>query len=143
MKITLLALIAVLFALPAFAQQVDIRVTPPAPAEKLSDLVAPGMYYDVTEPRENPWYPEGVRVPYDPAFIAPLTQEYETNTSRGSVGFAGWTAQNIPVGAPEGYREQYGWLQFGLAITWGAPLRRTAPPAARPASVGPAPAPAR
>ena len=133
-----LVLAAVLLALatPAFAQ-VDIRATPP-PSER-PDFITPGPYQEITEPRENQWYGhEGVRVPYDPAFIAPLSQEYETTNSRGRVGVAGWTSQNLPLG-PSGtmHREQAGWLSFGFAITWGAaPVRPAATqtaPAARPA----------
>jgi hypothetical protein len=147
MKTFAFAIAALLLAGPALAQQVEIRSTPPTAAERLGDVVVPGPYYDISEPRENLWYPDGVRVPYDPAFIEPLSKEYESTTSRGRVGLAGWTSQNIPAGAPvTGYRDQNGWLQFGFAITWGAPLRRVtpapAPPAARPAptpAVAPAP----
>jgi hypothetical protein len=81
MKLFALAALVLGLATPAFAQ-VDIRATSP-PSERPKELIAPGPYYDVTEPRENQWYPEGVRVPYDPAFIAPLSEEYETTTSHG------------------------------------------------------------
>lgn len=141
-----LALLMVALAAPAFAQQVDIHATPPAPPERLGDFVAPGPNYDITEPRENQWYPDGVRVPYDPAFLAPpMSEEYETTTSRGRIGIAGWTSQNMPVGAPvTGYHDQYGWLQFGFAFTWGAPPRQPARSAAppRPVPAG-TPAPSR
>ena len=125
MKTFAFAIAALLWAVPALAQpQVEIRSVPPTPAERLGDMVAPGPYYDISEPRENPWYPEGVKVPYDPAFIKPASKDYESTTSRGHLGLAGWTSQNLPVGAPgTSYRDQYGWLQFGFAVTWGAPLR--------------------
>src|SRR5712691_12086960 len=111
MKALVLAAIVLAFAAPAFAQ-VDIRATPPPP-ERPGDFITPGPYYDVTEPRENQWYPEGVRVPFDPAFIAPLSDEYESSGTRGRYGIAGWTAQNIPAGAGGTlYREQNGWLTF-------------------------------
>jgi hypothetical protein len=153
MKTLAFAIVAtVLLTGPAFAQQMEIRSTPPGPAERLGDVVAPGPYYDVTEPRENPWYPEGVKVPYDPAFIKPASKEYESTTSRGRLGLAGWTSQNPPVGASGvQYRDQPGWLQFGFAITWGAPLQPVPPPAKKPAptaapanapATAPAPAPA-
>ena len=118
--------------MPAFAQ-VDIRATPP-PSERPREFITPGPYHEVTQPRENEWYPEGVRVPYDPAFITPMSEEYETTTTRGRYGIAGWTSQNLPVGAPGTmYREQAGWLSFGFAFTWGA-APRAAGPATRPAS---------
>ena len=142
MKAVTLALIGMLFAAPALAQQVDIRTTPPQPQERPGDFIVPGPYNAVSEPRENGWYPHppGVRVPYDPAFIQPMSAEYETTESRGRVGIAGWTSQNIPVGA-SGLRvdEQAGWLSFGFAFTWGAPPR----PPARASAPRPAPVPAR
>jgi hypothetical protein len=136
MKILILVALAVALAGPAFAQQLDLRATPP-PTERPGEFVAPGPYYDITEPRENPWYPHGVRVPYDPAFIEPASTEYETLTTRGRYGVAGWSSQNVPVGPYAGmaYNEQPGWLSFGFAFTWGAPPRpaaKRAPPALRP-----------
>jgi hypothetical protein len=140
MKTLALAALLLAFATPTLAQ-VDIRATPP-PQER-PDWVVPGPYYDITQPRENEWYPEGVRVPYDPAFIAPLSTEYETPTTRGRYGLAGWTSQNLPVGAPGTmYREQAGWLSFGFGFTWGAAPRPAAAPRTAPA-VRPAPAPGR
>jgi hypothetical protein len=139
MKIFMAILLVLIFAIPAVAQEVDIRATPPA--KERPDFVVPGPQLEVTHPRENEWYPEGVRVPFDPAFVAPLSQEYETPTTRGRYGIAGWTSQNMPVGAPgTQYREQHGWLMFGFAFTWGAAPRGPV----RPASGTPrSPAPAR
>lgn len=134
MKTLAATLLLLALAGPAFAQQVEIRATPPS--VERPDFVTPGPYYDVSEPRENQWYPGpyGVRVPYDPAFFAGASEEYETATSRGRYGLAGWTSQNLPVGASgAGYREQPGWLSFGFTVTWGAAPRRPTPPAARPA----------
>jgi hypothetical protein len=138
MKAVALALLALAVAVPAFAQQVDIRATPPGAPARGDEVVVPGPYYDVTRPSETDWYSHDVRVRHDPAFIAPLSREYETPGTRGRVGVAGWTSPNTPVGAPvTGYRDQNGWLAFGFAFTWGAPptpARRAAPPgAARPA----------
>ncbi|HYE90908.1 MAG TPA: hypothetical protein VEA38_07815 [Terriglobales bacterium] len=136
MKAVLLAVVVIALAVPAVAQQVEIRATPP-PVER-PDFIVPGPYNDVTEPRENDWYGgPGVRVPYDPAFIEPLSQEYESPEGRGRVGVAGWTSQNLPVG-PSGlnFREQAGWLSFGFGFTWGAPPRTPRPAGA------PQPAPA-
>jgi hypothetical protein len=129
-----LAMVALTFATPASAQQVDIRATPPAPQDR-PDPVTPGPYHGATEPRENGWYPGGVPVPYDPAFVEGMSTEYETPTTRGQVGVAGWASQNIPLGpAALQNREQHGWLMFGVAFTWGAPPR---PPAtARPTPAG-------
>lgn len=138
MKFFATMLLVLIFAVPAIAQQVDIRTTPSE--KERPDFVTPGPYLDVTEPRENQWYPYGVRVPLDPAFIEPFSKEYETSTSHGRYGVAGWTAQNLPVG-PLGtqFRDQAGWLTFGFAFTWGAPPR----PPMRPAAGAARPAPAR
>ena len=142
MKTLALAAIVLALAVPAFAQQVDIRATPPTPERP--DFVTSLPYSGVSEPRENQWYPEGVRVPYDPAFIPGASTEYETTTSRGQVGLAGWTSQNLPVSAPGTmYREQAGWLSFGFAFTWGAPPRPPASRTAPAATPAPAPSPSR
>ena len=136
MRVLAATLLILLFAAPAMAQQVDIRATPPT--KERPDFITPGPYYDATQPRENEWYIEGVRVPFDPAFVAPLSEEYESSGTRGRYGIAGWTAQNIPVGAGgTQYREHNGWLMFGFAFTWGAPPRvpmRSPAGAPRPAS---------
>ena len=133
MKHVLAILMILGAAVPALAQQVDIRATPPG-REGRADFGAPGPFHETSRPRENDWYPQGVPVPFDPAFVA--SQEYETPTTRGQYGLAGFTAQNIPVG-PSGlhYRDQPGWANFGFAITWGAAPRSAArPPAPRPAA---------
>jgi hypothetical protein len=142
MKSLVLAAALIALAVPALAQ-VDIRATPP-PAERPPDFVTPGPYNEVTEPRENQWYPGGVRVPYDPAFIEPLSQEYETATTRGRVGVAGWSSQNLPVGASGlRYDDRPGWFSFGFAFTWGAAPRRDVPARAAPAARPAPPAPGR
>jgi hypothetical protein len=138
MKLVVAVLLALAVAAPAVAQQVDIRTTPPARGEGKADITAPGPFHEITEPRENEWYPKGVPVPFDPAFVA--SEDYETATTRGQYGVAGWSAQNIPVG-PAGlqHRERPGWLTFGFAFTWGAaPRAATKPAAATPPSVAPA-----
>ena len=65
MKTLAFAIVAtVLLTGPAFAQQMEIRSTPPGPAERLGDVVAPGPYYDVTEPRDRrfPQYQQSRRI---------------------------------------------------------------------------------
>jgi hypothetical protein len=134
MKGLLITALLLITATPA-AAQIDIKVTP-QDRERL-EIITPAPYLEITRPRENDWYPEGVRVPFEPAFVAPFAAEYETPTTRGQFGFAGWTAQSIPVG-PSGqmHNEPPGWLMFGFAFTWGASPR----PPLRPAAGTPAPA---
>jgi hypothetical protein len=139
MKLALTVVLLLGVAGPALAQQVDIRTSPPS-KESTADFTKPGPFHQTTQPRENEWYPRGVPVPFDPAFV--VSEEYETPTTRGQYGLAGWTAQNIPVG-PSGlhHRDQPGWLSFGFAFTWGAAPRSAARPAA--GTPRPAAAPAR
>ena len=142
MKALALALISLAAALPAFAQGVDIRTTPPQP-DRRPDFIVPGPDVPITTPPENEWYqtPPGVRVPYDPAFVEPLSEEYETPTGRGRYGVAGWTSPNLPVGPwGQGYNDHNGWFGLGFAFTWGAPPRSPARPASTP---GAKPAPRR
>ena len=139
-KIGILAVLVVAVAAPALAQQMEIKTTPPPPVEPRQEFVMPGPYTDV-EPLEKQWYPFNVRVPYDPAFFEAASTEYETPTTRGRYGLAGWTSQNLPVGPVNpGYTEQAGWLSFGFAFTWGAPPR---PAARRAAPAKPVTAPTR
>jgi hypothetical protein len=132
MKLALAIFIVLGTAVPVLAQQVDIRVTPPG-REGRADFTRPGPFHEITQPRENEWYPQGVPVPFDPAFVA--SEEYETPTTRGQYGVAGWTAQNIPTGpslGPSGVHshDQAGWLSFGFTFTWGAAPRSATRPAA-------------
>ncbi len=129
--LTILAIgLAVLSAVPALAQQVEIRVTPP-PRPPEPPVIPPGDHYQVTRPSDADFYPEGTRVRLDPAFIGPLSQKIETPTGTGRVGIAGWTAPNTPVGTRQlGYHEVPGWFAFGFAFEWGGPP----PPARRPAA---------
>jgi len=130
MKIVVALALVLLSAAPALAQ-VDLRTTPPQ--RERPDFVTPGPYYEMNQPREHEWYPHGVRVPFDPAFIDPMSEEYETATSRGRYGVAGWTSQHIPISANSShYREQNGWLMFGFAFTWGAAPRTPGRPASAP-----------
>jgi hypothetical protein len=129
MKALALALVSLTLALPAFAQGVDIRTTPPQTPRP--ELIVPGPDTPITTPPENGWYqtPPGVRVPYDPAFVEPLSEEYETPSGRGRYGIAGWT----PVGPwGVGYNDHNGWFGLGFAFTWGAPPRQPARPGSTP-----------
>jgi hypothetical protein len=120
--ITFVVGLMVLSALPALAQQVEIRVTPPE-RETERGIIAPGDHYEATRPSDSEFYPEGTRVRHDPTFIAPLSRKTET----GRVGFAGWTAPNTPVGTRQlGHREVPGWFAFGIAVEWGGPPPRRA-----------------
>lgn len=123
-----LALMAIgLVAVPAWAQ---IRLeAPPPPAAPEPAVVAPNALAPPTRPNDADNYPGGTLVPYDPAFIGPLSTKTETATSTGRVGVAGWTAPNTPIGpAATGWREVNGWFALGFALEWGGP-----PPAKRPA----------
>ena len=131
MHIRTLAL-GVLFALvaaPAVAQ--DVKIQAPQKARERPDTgTQTRLPYDRTRPSEHDYYPDGPRVSHDPAFIEPLSTEYQGADSSGRVGIAGWTSPNPPLG-PEviGHREVTGWFGLGFTVTWGGPPR---PAPARP-----------
>src|SRR3989441_12427008 len=94
--------LAVLFATPVWAQQVEIKKpAPPAAREPERDVIPPGLY-DETRPSDADHYPRGGQVQHDPAFFGPLSRPRETPTSSGRIGFAGWGAASNPGGAPGG-----------------------------------------
>lgn len=116
-----------LVATCAAAQEVKIEASP-LPRDR-PEIVSPGLNYERTKPREHDMYPDGPRVEHDPGFIEGLSSEYETGTTRGRAGVAGWTSPNMPVGASvaSGYRDVTGWFGLGFSVTWGAPPRQSPP----------------
>lgn len=120
--LALAAVVLLLAAVPSAAQ--DVKIEPPPPALEPREIVPPPLHYDQTRPSDRDFYPDGPRVEHDPAFIEALSGEYQTPTSSGRAGIAGWTAPNTPVGpAVAGYREVTGWLGLGFSVTWGGPPR--------------------
>src|SRR5216683_243912 len=84
--------LAVLFATPVWAQQVEIKKpAPPAAREPERDVIPPGLY-DETRPSDADHYPRGGQVQHDPAFFGPLSRPRETPTSSGRIGLAGWVS---------------------------------------------------
>ncbi len=112
-------------ASPTRAQQVEIEAPAPRP-ERGPVVVPPGDHYDMTRPSDADYYPSAPRVRYDPTFIGPMSQRFETPARRtGRAGLAGWTAPQTPVGAEStGHREVNGWFAFGFAVEWGGPPAR-------------------
>jgi hypothetical protein len=123
--------LAVLFATPLCAQEVEIKKpAPPAAREPEPEVIAPGLY-DVTRPGDANIYPLGGQVGIEPAFVRPLSSKVETPNWTGRAGVAGWVSPNTPVGpAGSGWAEVSGWFAFGITFTWDGP-----PPARRPAPV--------
>ena len=107
----------------AFAQ-VEIesgRLVPPHPEPR---VVTPPLHYETTRPPDADYYIPSVMVEHDPAFIAPLSSEYESATGSGRIGIAGWVSPNLPVpigGSGGAYREDFGVLGFGFSVTWDGP----------------------
>jgi hypothetical protein len=129
MRCALLLALAMLFATPVWAQEVEIkRSVPPAVREPEPEVISPGLS-DETRPSDADRYPRGGKVQIEPAFIRPLSVPRETTTSTGRAGLAGWVAPNTPVGpASSGWNEVSGWFAFGITFTWdGPPPRRPAP----------------
>ncbi|PYN78904.1 MAG: hypothetical protein DMD96_19110 [Candidatus Rokuibacteriota bacterium] len=131
MKYAVVIALAMLFATPAWAQQVEIKKPSPPPAREERDVIPPGLQ-DETRPGDADHYPRGGQVQHDPAFIGPMSKRRETATSTGRFGVAGWVSPNTPVGSPNsGWNEVSGYFALGFSITWDGPppVRRTAPAA--------------
>jgi hypothetical protein len=111
-----------LATLPAAAQQVDIETSRPVQPEL--KVLPPPLYDETTRPLPDAdVYPQrGAHVDHDPAFIEPFTRTYQTTTSTGRMGLAGWTSPNPPVGSPaREWRENTGWFALGFSVTWDGP----------------------
>ncbi|MBI4593756.1 MAG: hypothetical protein HY728_06025 [Candidatus Rokubacteria bacterium] len=121
--------LAVLFALPALAQQVDIQIPAPERAPEPA-VIPPGDHYEATRPSDTDYYPEGPKVRHDPTFIGPLSRKIDTPAGPGRIGVAAWTAPNTPVGTRQLHSQLPGWFAVGFAIEWGGP---PPPPVKRPA----------
>ena len=90
------------------ADPIEMKRPPSRP-----DRVAPS----IPDRDLRPWQPA---VPYQPAFLAPLTKEGRN----GRVGAAGWTSPNLPAGSRGAAEpESSGVFGFGLAVERGAPPR--------------------
>src|SRR5437879_12220928 len=77
----------------ASAQQIEIEApVPERPRPPL--LLPPGDLYETTRPFDFSHYANPPLVNFDPAFIGPLSTKFETPTSTGRVGFAGWISPN-------------------------------------------------
>jgi hypothetical protein len=104
-------------------QQIEIKGRPPEQAPRPEILPPPGAK-EITRPRESDFYPGDIRVRLDPAFIAPAVTVKQTGPNSAiQMGFAGWTAPNIPV--PQGggtYHDKVGWFALGFAIIWDLPV---------------------
>jgi hypothetical protein len=128
MKRALLVALAMLFATPAWSQDVEIKKPAPSVPREERDVITPGLT-DETRPGDADRYPRGGQVQHDPAFIGPMSKPRESRTDTGRYGVAGWVSPTTPVGAPgTGRGESYGVFAFGFSITWDGP-----PPARRPA----------
>jgi hypothetical protein len=112
------ALLAMLSAAPA-SGQVKIEAKPTTRDVK-PRLVQPFLEPPPPEVREDQRRPELPFVPYEPAFIAPFSREFETSSgATGRAGLSFWTAPGSAVGASGAYREVNGWAAAGLSIVWG------------------------
>jgi hypothetical protein len=129
-KRALLIGLLVLFATPAWAQDVEIKKgTPGTPREEREVIIPPGLQEE-TRPGDADKYPRGGQVQYDPAFVGPVSKPYETPKSTGRYGISGWVSPITPVGAAAtGWPESNGIFAFGFSMTWDGPppVRRPAP----------------
>lgn len=114
-----LALVVLLLAgaPPAWAQ-VELRSILPEPLRGL-DIVTPGpTARELTRPRDLEFYGEDQRVPYNPAFIEPLTTMSPGGTAK--MGLSAWTAPHTPVGPLSGVNPMAGMgaLSLGFTVIW-------------------------
>lgn len=126
MKRALVIALLLSLATPALSQDVQIKKNPPAAPQEERDVIAPALRYEI-RPSDADRYPRGGQVQHDPAFIGPLSKPYETPTSSGRYGVAGWVSPHTPVGSPHsGWGESFGVIGFGFSLTWDgpAPVRR-------------------
>jgi len=104
---------------------VEMKTAPQQPPH--FEIVPPGpAAREATKPPESDFYPEGLKVRQDPAFIEPFVGR----TARGDeFGLAGWTTPEIPVGslASQAYRQNNGWFGFGFTFLWSSAPRVTTP----------------
>src|SRR5262247_2773111 len=99
MKRALLLAFTVLFATPAWPQDVEIRKSAPITPREERDVIPPGLQ-DEPRPSDADRYPRGGPVQQDPALIGPMSKPRETATSSGRYGVVGWVPPPTPVGAP-------------------------------------------
>jgi hypothetical protein len=135
MRKTIIVTIGILAAFGVTAARAeDVKIQAPAPTPAPAPMpepriIAPDLLYEM-RPKDENYYP-GPSVPYDPAFIRPLTTTVESADSTGRTGLSGWTSPNTPVGsAGPGQHESSGWLSFGFTWTWGGPAPAHRPGAA-------------
>ena len=103
---------------PAWAQ-VQIESTRTVKPEQGPELgIVPPPFQREERPHDADTYPgASPRVEHDPAFIEPLTAEYQTPTGSGRYGLAGWVSPNTPVGSQIGnYHEVTGYFGLGFSI---------------------------
>lgn len=120
-SLALAALIAVSpGALAQEQQQLEIKGKPPEERVTPLEVLPPPGAREITRPRESDFYPDNIRVRFDPAFIPPLAAVRQTGPrSAVQFGFAGWTSPHAPVGLSRWfYREDPGAFALGFAIVW-------------------------
>jgi hypothetical protein len=126
--------LAVAVATPVWAQ-VQIETTRTVKPEEGREfkIVPPPLYRDESRPHDAEIYPGATpRLEHEPAFIEPLSGEYQTPTGSGRYGLAGWMSPNTPVGPQIGeYHAVTGYWGIGFSITWDGPPP-VRPPAKQP-----------
>ncbi len=95
--------------------QVELRSILPGPLREF-DIVTPGpTARELTRPRDLDFYGEDQRVPYNPAFIEPLTTKSPGGTAK--MGVSAWTAPYTPVGPLSAVNPYVGSGAFSLGFT--------------------------
>ncbi len=121
--------LGLLVASPVSAQAPTEADKSTPPATKPFEIITPGpAIREKSRVPEADFYWDDQRVPYDPAFIEPLTGSTKGGTKYGA---SVWTAPQTPVGSlgSQIYQQNNGWFGFGITFIWDTPPaeRRAAP----------------
>src|SRR5437660_11887210 len=99
MKRALVIALTVLFATPAWSQDVQTKKPAPSVPREERDVIPPGLQEE-TRPSDADRYPRGGQAQHDPAFIGPLAKTRAPPTSTRRSWIAAWLTPSTPVGPP-------------------------------------------
>ena len=130
----ILGLVLLVWGPRATHAQGQIEITVPSPERRAPrpEIFIPGQPPDITHPREQESYADGIRVRHDPAFIVPFSTTVSTGPKTvGRFGLAGWTVAQVRGNFPFAH-EVPGWIVIGFSFVWDIPVEPEKPGATPP-----------